>query len=269
MNMELIIGITTSLVGALSLWFIARYFYIKASGEIETAVIGQESFPVRVHKFFNTAPATDYIRLSHINVANSLPESVFGFRLAQLIVIALGLVSAVLIPLNMIFALLPIMFIGLGAWYMPQYCKGIVNERELEWYKAFNLYQEIALEAETDVMSSVFFRLEAHIKHKEVREGIRTILEDISSGGDRTARDYPFPIVQKLQQILKNLENGDSAAITALNEFYRETYRDYKFKINKILAQTANKAILATLPFLLVSLVVALLVPMIIQALGQ
>lgn len=265
--MNLIAVLAASAIASLCIWYIIRYYWTRSVDQLVEVNIGQAKTPAiaRLRNWMTLPPKNDYVRLSHINVKNSLPETSYGFRVAQGVSVILGVALLPLAALNMTFILISLVFIGLGLFYMPYYCKQIVVERELEWYKGFNLYHEIAIESETDVISSVFFRLEPTIPSLEVKEGLRAIISDISTGGSQTINDYPFPIVRKLEKILANLESGDSTANAALKSFYKDTYRDYKFRIVKILAQTANKAVASTLPFLMISLVVALIVPLILQ----
>lgn len=265
--MDLIAVIAASAIASLAIFYIIRYYWTRSVDQLVEVDIGQAKTPaiVKLRRWMMKPPKNDYIRLSHINVKNSLPETAYGFRIAQGVSIIVGFAILPLAAINMTFIFISLVFIGMGLFYMPHYCKQIVTERELEWYKGFNLYHEIAIESETDVISSVFFRLEPTIGSLEVKEGLRTIINDIGTGNSRAIIDYPFPIVRKLEKILANLESGDSAANAALQTFYKDTYRDYKFRIVKILAQTANKAVASTLPFLMISLVVALIVPLILQ----
>lgn len=265
--MYILTTIIAILVGCLAIWYIIRYFWTKSVGQLEEVNVGQNSdaMVVKLRQWMNQVPKNDYVRLSHINSRNSLPNSSFGFRFAQGITVGIAILTAPLIFVSIVFLPLPFVFLFLGLFYMPYYCKQIIAERELEWYKSFNLYHEIAIEAETDVMSSVFFRLEPSIKSEEVREGIRSIISDVNTGSTKTIDDYPFPIVRKFEKIVRDLENGDGSASSAIRGFYQDTYRDYKFRIVKILAQTANKAVASTLPFLMVSLVIALLIPLVVQ----
>ena len=182
----------------------------------------------------------------------------------------LGGLSAIVFPWQISATLL--LCAGL-CWYYPMYFyKAIGNEREAEWCKMYEfiwvIKHNIMLYDPQKAYMNCKIYIEEHAPHnKEIIQGFSDFYEYWDPNGIDPHIDqyYPFSIPREITQIVFNMTKTGEFPEEQLNSLRQFIINVQDLSVEKILSGVSSKATIYSLPFLMVSVIIALLVPMIFQ----
>lgn len=160
----------------------------------------------------------------------------------------------------------------LCAWYPMYYYKAIGQEREAEWSKMYEFIwvvkHNLMLYDPAKTYMNVKIYIEEHAPHnKEIIQGF----DDFYTHWDPNTIDqyvekyYPFSITREITQIVFNAnKTGDfpEESLTSLRQFI---INQQDLTVSQTLSAVAGKATIFSLPFLMISVILALMVPLGVQ----
>lgn len=170
---------------------------------------------------------------------------------------------------NKMMSLIGLFIAIVGWWYPMYYYKAIGKEREVEWDKVYEFVWLIKNTAMLydgrKVCLEVKNYIEAHYPHyKEIISGFDDFYTYWEEGivPDFIKKYYNFAIPKEVYNILLQMSITGEFPEISLNNLRVFTLNKHDGKVQKILSGVSSKATLSSLPFLMVSVVVAIMVPM-------
>lgn len=169
-----------------------------------------------------------------------------------------------------------IMTIGiLGWWYPKYYYQSIANEREAEWNKFYEYIWVIKNNAMLYPPKKVFLEtqnyIEDHAPHnKELIQGFRdfyTYWEE-DSIPEYIARTYSFSIPKEIYQIMFNMNQTGQFPSSELDSLRDFIVNKQDSAVESNLSKVAASATLASLPAMMISVIIGLAVPLVVQILS-
>ena len=197
------------------------------------------------------------------------------FKALRISSVILGVIIALLIFIftgKIAFSMFGI-FISLLGWFYPSYYyKTVAKEREEEWDKIYEFIWLIKHTAMLYDAKKVCIETKIYIEnhspqYKEIIRGFsdfnlywneETIPEEI-------LRFYNFGIPKELYKILFNMNITGTIPDQNLDNLRSFALNKHNGLIQRVLSNIASLATLASLPFLMLSLVVCLLIPMVLS----
>lgn len=171
-----------------------------------------------------------------------------------------------------------LLFLGIGilCWYYPiYYYKGIAKERELEWNKMYEFVwivkNNLMLYDSYKTYVNVKTYIEEHTPHnKELINGFKDFYEHYSEEeiDEHITKYYDFAIPKEIIQIIFNMNKSGVFPENELNALRTFIINKQDLAVETMLSGIAGKATLFSLPFMMVSVILALLVPLGIQILN-
>lgn len=158
----------------------------------------------------------------------------------------------------------------LGWWYPLYYYKAIAKEREQEWDKIYEFIWVIKNSSvlydakKTCLETRDYIKLHAP-QYEEIINGFNDFHEhwDDDKIPDYILKYYNFAVPKELYTLLFNMNITGIAPEQNLNNIRAFALNKHNNLIQSTLSGVPSKATLATLPFLMISVVLALLVPMV------
>ena len=198
------------------------------------------------------------------------------FRAIRLGSIIIGLLISLLFYILMEgkqFVILGLIISGIGWWYPMYYYKEIAKERENEWDKMYEFIWVIKHSAWLYDAKKVCLETKKYIEnhypqYKELISGFN----DFYNHWDERSNELPefilkyynFPVPKEIYNILFQMQQTGNPPDQSLDNLRVFTLNRHKAKIQKCLSLVASKATIASLPFLMISIIIALLIPMIL-----
>lgn len=166
-----------------------------------------------------------------------------------------------------------IVALGVLCWYYPMYYyKAIGDEREAEWNKMYEfvwvikhnvmLYDPAKAYMETKVY------IQKHAPHnEELIQGFDDFYRYWSPDGidPYIERFYPFSVTREITQIIYNMHVTGEFPEDELNNLRQFIINAQNLTVEKTLSAVSGKATIFSLPFLMVSVIVALMIPLLFQ----
>jgi len=164
---------------------------------------------------------------------------------------------------------------GIGVlcfWYPMYYYKAIGDEREAEWSKMYGyvwvVKHNIMLYDPKKAYMNVKIYIENNAPHnKELITGFNDFFKYWNEDqiDPYIERYYPFNVTRELVQIIFNMHKTGEFPEDSLNSLRTFIINRQDLVVEKQLSGVAGKATIFSLPFLMVSVILALLVPLISQ----
>ena len=186
-----------------------------------------------------------------------------------IVFLILSIISFFLFEGNMI-AFFFVILTGLSWFYPTYYYKAIAKEREQEWDKMYEFIWLIKYGLMMYDAKKVFIETRKYIESNYPQyEEIITGLSDFGLYWNEKEipeyikKYYNFSIPKELYTIIFNMVNSGHFPEDNLNSLKEYAINKHNGLIQSVLSNVASKATVFSLPFLMLSVVVALLIPMI------
>lgn len=160
----------------------------------------------------------------------------------------------------------------LFVYYPLYYYKGIAKEREDEWYKMYEfiwvIKHNLMLYDPAKAYLNTKLYIEEHAPHnKELIQGFDDFYKYWNINGIDPYIDYnyPFPITREITQIIFNTAKTGNFPEESLNSLRYFIINQQDLSVEKCLSKVSTQATLSSLPFLMISVIIALMIPLIMQ----
>lgn len=170
-----------------------------------------------------------------------------------------------------------IFMFGLGIlcfWYPMYYYKAIGDEREAEWNKTYEyiwvIKHNITLYDPAKAYMNVKLYIEKHAPHnKEIIQGFEDFYRywNTDEIDPYIRRFYPFPVTREINQIIFNMHRTGEFPEEELNSLRSFIVNTQNLAVEKTLSSVSGRATIFSLPFLMFSVIIALMIPLIYQIL--
>lgn len=161
-------------------------------------------------------------------------------------------------------------------WYYPlYYYKAVGDEREAEWNKFYEYIWVIKHNAMLYDTQKVFMNVRNYVQehaphNKEIIQGFSDFYEhwDPDVVPEYITKYYNMPIPKEIYQILFNMNQTGIFPEDNLNSLRQFIINSQDLCVEKTLSSVAGKATIFSLPFLMLSVIVSLMVPLVWQLLA-
>lgn len=162
--------------------------------------------------------------------------------------------------------------IGLGVlcfWYPMYYYKAIGDEREAEWNKTYEyiwvIKHNLMLYDPAKAYMNVKMYVQTHAPHNaEIIQGFDDFYRYWSEDGidPYIQRFYPFSVTREITQIIYNMSRTGEFPEDSLNSLRSFIINSQNLTVEKTLSSVSGQATVYSLPFMMFSVIVALMVPL-------
>lgn len=180
--------------------------------------------------------------------------------------------AACLIPVGNYVSIFALLIGVLFFWYPMYYYKAIGDEREAEWNKMYEyiwvVKHNIMLYDPAKAFINTKLYIQEHAPHnKEIINGFQDFYDHWNPDyiDDYIERYYPFSVTREIYQIIFNMNKTGDFPEDQLNALRNFIINSQNLAVEKTLSGVSGKATIYSLPFLMVSVIVALMVPMVMQ----
>ena len=167
------------------------------------------------------------------------------------------------------------LMLGLGficVYYPLYYYKATGDEREAEWNKMYEfvwvIKHNIMLYDPAKAYINTKIYIEEHAPHnKEIIQGFEDFYKywNTEEIDPYIVQYYPFSVTREITQIIYNMNKTGDFPEDSLNALRGFIINAQDLTVEKTLSGVSGKATIFSLPFMMLSVIVALLVPMIFQ----
>ena len=247
----------------------------------------EKSKKVKVKGFVNKLNHNDVVSKVTSSLPNSHLEVIFNraknpwrmtiatFQFIRYVGLAIGvLIAAGLAFVGIEYALFALSIGILCFWYPMYYYKAIGDEREAEWNKTYEfiwvLKHNMMLYDPAKAFMNVKLYIQSHAPHnKEIIQGFDDFYRywDPDEINPYIERFYPFSVTREIYQIIFNMSKTGEFPEDSLNALRTFIINAQNLTVEKTLSGVSGKATIYSLPFLMVSVIVALMIPLIFQIL--
>lgn len=166
-----------------------------------------------------------------------------------------------------------ICMVGGLCWYYPMYYyKAIGDEREAEWNKMYEfvwvIKHNIMLYDPQKAYMNVKTYIQEHTPHnKEIIQGFDDFyrLWHDDEIDPYIEQYYPFSVPREITQILFNMHRTGDFPEQQLNSLRQFIINAQDLTVEKILSTVSTKATSFSLPFLMITVIISLMVPLLFQ----
>lgn len=162
----------------------------------------------------------------------------------------------------------------LCVWYPSYYYKAIGEEREAEWGKMYEFIWVIKHNLMLYDPAKSFLNTRDYIKshaphNKEIIQGFDDFYNywNDKNIDPYIERYYPFSIAREIYQIIFNMSQTGEFPEDQLNALRIFVINTQNLKVEQSLSSVSGKATVFSLPFLMISVIIGLMVPLIVQVL--
>lgn len=162
-------------------------------------------------------------------------------------------------------------------WYPPYHYKEKIRARENAWFKIQQHLYKLSEELESNDYKKALLNVSTYlfsIKEDELARGLAYMVEkwpdkaeDINAATEEFEYYYPFEIARDLFVLLLNAEQSGVSSTQRIESFKGTVIMKYNKFADKELSRIPAITTCLSLPFLMLSCIVALLVPAIINML--
>lgn len=157
-------------------------------------------------------------------------------------------------------------------WYPMYYYKALGDEREAEWSKFYEfvwvLQNNLTLYDPAKAYINTKLYIESHAPHdKEIIQGFQDFYDHWNPNAidDYITKYYDFSITREITQIVFNMHQTGDFPEDSLHNLRKFIIQQQDLTVKKIISGVAGQATLFSLPFLMISVILALMVPMLMQ----
>ena len=163
--------------------------------------------------------------------------------------------------------------LGFLCWYYPMYYyRAIGDEREVEWNKMYEfiwvIKHNIMLYAPAKAFMNTKIYIQEHAPHNlELILGFDDFYRKWSTDqiDPYVERYYPFSVPREITQIVFNMSKTGEFPEEELNSLRQFIINTQDLAVEKTLSGVSSKATIFSLPFLMVTVIICLMVPLVIQ----
>lgn len=267
----ILIGVSFVLVG-IAVWSLYYHLQVRAGRkvrsmrEIRSSVAGKferKDDPTGLEDLFYKAK-------------NPWKMTLGMFRAIRILIPAIAVIVA--IPFFFVDYAISVFIIGLGVlgwWYPMYYYKAVASEREAEWNKFYEYIWVIKNNAMLYSPKKVFLEtqnyIEDHAPHnKELIQGFRDFYAywEEDEIPDYIARTYSFSIPKEIYQIMFNMNRTGQFPSSELDSLREFIINKQDSAVEDNLSRVAASATMASLPAMMISVILGLMVPLVLQVLS-
>lgn len=196
------------------------------------------------------------------------------FRSIRIGGVLLGLILGGLLAFlfrNTSFMLFGLLISGISWFYPTYYYKAIAKEREQEWDKIYEFMWLFKHTAQLYDARKVCIECKNYIEknypqYQEIITGLQDFYDywDPDKIPDYIIQYYNFPIPKELYSILFQMEQTGVSPESNFSNLRVFALNKHEKKIQKALSNVPAKATITTLPFLMSSVIIGLMVPMVV-----
>lgn len=192
----------------------------------------------------------------------------YGGLLLSLVISIIGLISG----FGYEIALFCIAMGILSFWYPMYYYKAIGHERESEWNKTYEfiwvIKHNLMIYDPAKAFMNTKIYIQTHTPHnKELIQGFDDFYKYWSTDEIHPyiSRFYPFSVSREIYQIVFNMSKTGDFPEDSLNSLRSFIINSQNLTVEKTLSAVSGKATIYSLPFLMFSVIIALMVPLVFQ----
>lgn len=225
-----------------------------------------------VSKFSKSLPNSNIVKIFNRS-KNPWRMTIPTFQFVRYFGLILGIfLSLSLLVFGLEYSLFSL-FIGiLCFWYPMYYYKAIGDEREAEWNKTYEfiwvIKHNLMLYDPAKAFNNTKIYIQEHAPHnKEIIQGFSDFYKywDSEKIDPYIERFYPFSITREIYQIVFNMNKTGEFPEDSLNALRSFIINAQNLSVEKTLSSISGKATIYSLPFLMISVIVSLMVPLIFQ----
>ena len=199
--------------------------------------------------------------------------SVGTFQFIRYFGLAAGLIAFLIFIMFSVQVAVPCLIVGIMCyWYPTYYYTAIGQERENEWAKMYEYVWVLKNNLSLYDPAKAYLNTKAYIQdhapnNKEIIQGFQDFYEHWDDAGidPYLQKYYSFPITREILQITYNMFVSGEFPEDSLNNLRAYIINRQDLMVTKTLSGVAGKATAFSLPFLMVSVILALLVPLVMQ----
>lgn len=165
---------------------------------------------------------------------------------------------------------------GIAYWYPKYYYKAIGDEREMEWNKFYEFLWVVKHNSSLHGPKRTFLEMRNYLlanapQNKEMIQAFTDFYEywDEDQIPEYISLYYSFPVPRELYQIVFNSNKTGSPSEESLNSLRKFIINAQDLQVNRVLSGVSGKATIFSLPFLMFSVILGLMVPLIMQIIGM
>ena len=184
------------------------------------------------------------------------------------------IVAGIFIMINTNVSLLMVAIALLFFFYPIYYYKAVGDEREAEWNKMYEfvwvIKHNIMLYDPAKAYMNTKIYIQKHAPHnKEIIQGFDDFYRYWNTEyiDPYITRFYPFSVTREITQIIYNMNKTGDFPEDSLNALRGFIINAQNLTVEKTLSSVSGKATIFSLPFMMLSVIVALMVPMAYQLL--
>jgi hypothetical protein len=169
-------------------------------------------------------------------------------------------------------AMFSLSFAGIAVFYPTYYYKATGNEREAQWNKFYEFIWVVKSNAAKYDPAKVFLEtrkyIEKHAPHnKEIIQGFQDFYDnwDDNKVPPYVKRYYDFPVPKEIYQVLFNMHKTGEYPENELANLRKFIIQQQDLTVLNKLSGVEGQATIASLPFLMASVIAGMLVPLIMQ----
>ena len=227
-----------------------------------------------VYKFSEKMPSNNDELTKIFNKAkNPWRMTIATFQFIRFFGLIIGLILAgFLLLFGFEYAIIGLAVGVLSMWYPMYYYKAIGNEREAEWNKSYEfiwvIKHNIMLYDPAKSFMNVKMYIEKHAEHnKEIIQGFDDFYKYWNAEyiDPYITKFYPFSVTREIYQIIFNMHKTGEFPEDSLNALRIFIINSQNLTVERTLSSVSGKATIFSLPFLMISVIVALMIPLIFQ----
>lgn len=160
-------------------------------------------------------------------------------------------------------------------WYPKYYYKALGNEREMEWNKMYEFIWVIKHNSSLYGPKRTFLEMKNYLQlHAPQNKEMIQAFTDFYDYWDETTIPeyitlyYSFSVPRELYQIMFNANRTGVAGGQSLDALRKFIINAQDLQVNRVLSGVSGKATIFSLPFLMVSVILGLMVPLVMQIVG-
>lgn len=179
------------------------------------------------------------------------------------------IIAMALLAVNYQYSIFSLLIGFLCFWYPMYFYKATGDEREAEWNKTYEyiwvIKHNLMLYDPQKSYMNVKIYVQTHTPHNtEIIQGFDDFYRYWSEDGidPYIQRFYPFSVTREITQIIYNMSKTGEFPEDSLNSLRSFIINSQNLTVEQTLSAVSGKATIYSLPFLMFSIIVALMVPL-------
>ncbi len=233
---------------------------------------------IRAVNKLNNKEVEDMLRLSG-NPMHLTPTLFTAFKYLSPVACAIVAIYSYFLNGDMSISVIAIALGIILFWYPTYQCKKIIEERRSKWSKIYSYLWRIQNDLSVNDVPKVCLNMKSYfasIGEFELANGFNSYFEcfpDKFENSDRAIEKlkevYPFDIAVDFYEILLQSWGTSLNCDDRIDNFYKNAVMKYEKYANKVLSGVSATATLISLPFLMVSILIIILLPALDSVISQ